>query len=144
MVEQEFLGVQDGPEDVFVALAFGLGGFEGFAVGTVAGLGEVGFGKGEFGGLGHSRVGGEIELAEFFVVAARVGGELGGGAGFGGDLVLDVFGVQEVEGLGEAGFLGAFAFAGALVPAGRPAKALGVRVTSLMESKRTSAVRRFA
>ena len=113
VVEQKFLRVQHRPEHVFVALALALRGSERFAVGSGAGLFEVGFGEGDLGGIRLAGVGEEMDVAEFFVVAARVGGELCGGAGIGGELFLDVFGVQQMEGLGEAGFRGALALAGA-------------------------------
>ena len=118
VVEEEFFGVDERPDDVFVGHAgWGLLRFC-FAV-------LVGDGGGD-GLLAVQILQGDVELvvrwvaAEchevefvdfFFVGATAVFGPLRGSAGVGGEFFLEVLRIEQVKALRKAGVLGSFAFA---------------------------------
>ena len=154
MVEQEFLGIKQRPEDVLVALPLALHRVERLAIRSAPNLVQMRFGEREFGRRGWAGKGGEIPFAELFFIAPRIGGEAGRGARIVRRACPGCPWRSAGAGLREAGFLGALAFAGARgfrpaedgeeIGAGveavvrqrdgararrQPAKLLGVRVT---------------
>ena len=113
MIEKKLLRIQQRPEQIFVAVAFGALGIKRLAGSVDAGFEEVGFGDLDFVGGGFAGEGGEVEFADAFGLGHLGFGELFGAAAAGGELGFDVARIHEVQALGEACGGDAFAFADA-------------------------------
>ena len=110
MIEEEFLRIQEGPEDVFKGFFFG---GESFLILFPSRLfGEVILRELHLGGVRVAAEGDVIDVGDFVVLRAGIFGHAISTTIGTSELVLDVGGIQQMQALGEAGFLCALALAG--------------------------------
>jgi len=93
VVEKEFFGIENYPEDVFERLPTGLERGEGHAIDAGAGLCEVGESDIHLGGFRLTGVRGQIKFAQDLGIWTGIGGPEGWSSLIGCEFLLDVLGV---------------------------------------------------
>src|SRR5262245_20361812 len=103
MIEQKLLGVDQGPNDIFIG-----------PLGVLLVLFNVGQRDRRFFGRWNARKREQVQLADLGVVRTRFVARQAGRAAAGcRELALNLAGVEQVQALGEIGFAGSLALAGA-------------------------------